>query len=75
MIGHDACHFKILIRSGIPDVQTKMSVSEKGSNGIKILGSKPTLLFSPMFAHYIGFSASCKRVTIAGLLINFSDEG
>ena len=47
--GHDAHHFKILIWSGIPDAQTKMSVSEK-----RFQWYKHKLLFSPMFTHYIG---------------------
>ena len=34
--GIDARSFKILILSGIPDAQTNMSISPKGSHAIKI---------------------------------------
>ena len=53
--GNDARSFKILILSGVPDTQTKMSVSEKRFPYSKNTQQQIHLvLLSPMFTHYVG---------------------
>ena len=77
--GNVARCFKMLILSCIPDSQTKMSDSEKGSHAIKVRNSHTAAnTLSALFTHVRTFhryaGSLLTWVRMAGLLINFSDE-
>ena len=71
------CSVNILILSGIPDAQTKMSVSKRGchviSIGISDTAAKIHCTLLPLLIHYKDMLACCKQeFRMAGLLIDLA---
>ena len=65
----------ILILSGIPDAQTKMSVSEKSSHVIRIHSNKHTQFpFTPAQTLHKYAGSLQTGLRMSGRLFNFSDS-